>query len=234
MTDAEESETERLRRQVRAMGAVNEQLHAQLEGELGGGGASPDGGGDLLAPASRGPRSGANRRASETSAWIQQLERHAGGAPPILVRAASGRIYVVEGDHRREVRAGLLVPALERLLGEARAVHDRDLDQWPASAPVEVLEGPKGSPFVIVGGKRWPIRGLPLPHPVSAEVTELFPEGVELNVAATNVSRAQFERAVSGKYHLARARAVLRRHGALKGSATILRRVRGRLGKPAR
>jgi hypothetical protein len=162
----EESETERLRRQVRAMGAVNRQLHAQIEGGFVGdmAPASSDEG-DLLTPAGRGFRSGGSRRASEASAWIQQLERHAGGGQPVLVRASNGKTFVIEGEYRREVRAGLLVPALERLLGEARPVDDAQLASWSESAPVEVLEGPKGPPFVIVGGKSGKVSSSTSPRP---------------------------------------------------------------------
>ena len=106
-----------------------------------------------------------------------------------------------------------------------------ELGGWGESAPVEVLEGPKGSPFVIVGGKRWPVRGLPLPHPVSAELMQLFPEGVELNVAASNVSRTQFERAVTGRYHVDRVKALLRRQGTVTGARTLARKAGDKVRK---
>ncbi len=227
----DETEVERLRRQVRAMGAVNRQLHAQLEGGMGADITAGGGGDDLLAAGSRGYRSAGSRRASEAAAWVQQLERHTGGGQPFLVRGPNGSTYVVEGTFRREVRAGLLVPALERLLGEARPVGEGELGGWSESAPVEVLEGPKGSPFVIVGGKRWPVRGLPLPHPVSAELMQLFPEGVELNVAASNVSRTQFERAVTGRYHVDRVKALLRRQGTVTGARTLARKAGDKVRK---
>jgi hypothetical protein len=61
--------------------------------------------------------------------------------------------------------------------------------------PVEVLEGPSGPAFVIVGGTRCSLRGLPLPHPVSAEEMQRFPEGEGLDLATANVSRARYEEA---------------------------------------
>jgi hypothetical protein len=231
----QETEEQRLRRELRAMGAVNRQLQAQLEG----GGyvaissASTGEGGDLLAPTAGAFRAGNLRRGSDASRWIQQLERDAASGPPALVRASSGKAFVVEGNRRREVRAGLLIPALEQLLGEARPVDDGELDRWIESAPVEVLEGPRGAPFVIVGGKRWPLRGLPVPYPVGTEQMYLFPEGSELNVAATNVSRSRFQRAVTGRYQLERAREVMRRQGPVKGAAAIARRAVGRMKRGA-
>jgi hypothetical protein len=228
-----ETEEQRLRRELRAMSAVNRQLQAQLEGggyvgvSSGGAGA----GGDLLAPVGGAFGGGNPRRGAEASRWIQQLERDAASGQPTLVRASSGKTYVVEGSHRREVRAGILIPALEQLLSEARRVDDGELNGWIESAPVEVLEGPRGAPFVIVGGKRWPLRGLPVPYPVSTEQMYLFPEGPELNVAATNVSRSRFQRAVTGSYQLERVREVLRREGPMKGATAMARRAVRRVSR---
>jgi hypothetical protein len=66
---------------------------------------------------------------------------------------------------------------------------------------------------------------------VSAELTQLFPEGVELNVAATNVSRKQFERAVTGRYHVDRVRALFQRQGPVAGAKSVAKKAGDRLKK---
>ena len=61
---------------------------------------------------------------------------------------------------------------------------DRDVERWSLGPPVEVLEAGTGAAFLVVGGRRLPLRGLPLPYLVSTNDMLLFPEGQELNVAA--------------------------------------------------
>jgi hypothetical protein len=168
------------------------------------------------------------RRAAVASTWLEQLQFNMGRGQPFLVRGPDAS-YVIEGTYRRRVPSGLLASALEEVFGAARTASVDELERWGQSAPVEVLEGPMGAPFVVVGGRRLPIRGLPLPHPVSAEEMEQFPEGPELNLATANVARAQFASAVSGKYQLEQARGVLAREGPLRGTATLARRAGQRL-----
>ncbi|MGH9025398.1 MAG: hypothetical protein ACRDWD_04680 [Acidimicrobiia bacterium] len=164
------------------------------------------------------------RRDSEASAWLQQLDPKATGPEPYLVRGSGGGLFVIDSDRRRAVSSGLLAAALEQRLGKARVVDPEQLHQWQPGPPIEVLEGPKGPPFIIVGGRRRKVRGLPLPHPVGAAETERFREGPEIDVAGANVSRARFETAVSGKYHIERVRAVIAREGPVKGTGLLARR----------
>ena len=213
------SETEeRLRRQVRAMAAVNRQLQAQLEGG-GGHGWTPSAGqgnGDLLANTGTtvlGSSAAGARRAATASSWLEQLVVSDEGAKPFLVQRKNGRTYLVEGGYRREVRSGLVAAALEQKLGRRHAVKDAEFDRWTDGVPVEVLEGPQGPPFVVVGGRRLPLRGMPLPYPVSAEQLQPFPQGSELNVASANVSRAQFQQAMYGRYQVDRVRSAVARRG---------------------
>jgi hypothetical protein len=234
MSDEEVEELERLRRYARAMGAVNRQLQAQLEG--GGGrlvpGSGAAQGSDLLKSAD-GYYVGASaiglRRGSRAGAWLEQLYLNAGAGDPFLVRVPSGRTYVVEGQHRREIKSGLLAAALEQRFGAVREAEEEELQRWAEGAPVEVLEGPSGPAFVIVGGRRLPIRGIPLPYPVGADEMQLFPEGEELNVSAANVPRTRLEHALTGRLQVQRVRSVLAREGLLRSSATLARRGAGRL-----
>jgi hypothetical protein len=224
------SETEeRLQRQVRAMGAVNRQLQAQLEGAVGRTWtpSSGPGNGDLLTSpdvALSGERTASVRRASIASTWLEQLAVSVEGPKPFLVHAKNGRTFLIEGGYRREVRAGLLVAALERMLGRTHTVPDSEFDRWTDGVPVEVLEGAQGPPFVVVGGRRLPLRGLPLPHSVGAEQVQLFPRGPELNLAAANVSRMQFQQAMYGRYQMDRLRAAIARRGVLGTANEVGRR----------
>lgn len=236
MTEVE-SENERLRRHLRAMSAMNRQLQAQLAG--GGGLGTPGAGGvggDLLTGPGGyfgGAAAGSPRRVSVASAWLEQLQLQ-GTQEPTLVRRADGHAFVVEGERRREIKSGLLAAALEQSIGEAREVGPDELERWTEGAPVEVLEGPKGPAFVVVGCRRLPIRGLPLPHPVSADEMQMFPEGAEINVAAANVARSRFDGAVSGRYHLGRVQRVLQREGPVRGSVGLVKRAARRLRRAAR
>jgi hypothetical protein len=77
------------------------------------------------------------------------------------------------------------------------------------------MESGTGPAFLIIGGRRLPVRGVPLPYLVSTEDMLLFPEGEELNVA---LSRA------APQTHIARARRVLRNEGPARGAAKLLRK----------
>ncbi|HXH26064.1 MAG TPA: hypothetical protein VNI78_12485, partial [Vicinamibacterales bacterium] len=136
--------------------------------------------------------------------------------------------YVVEGGTRRQISSGIIAAALAHALGAPTEIAESDLERLAEGPPVEVLEGPKGPPFVVVGGRRMAVRGLPLPHPVLGEEAEQFPEGAEVNVAAANVARAYFEAARSGRYQLERFRTSIQRNGLVstlrKGARRITRR----------
>ena len=115
------------------------------------------------------------------------------GAPPDpaahLVSAPDGTVLVVEQGTARPVRSGLLLPALESVLGERRPISAEDLDGLREGPPVELLEGRSGSPFVVVGGRRLPVAGLPLPHPVERSPLDGLPEGPAIDASAAVVPR---------------------------------------------
>jgi hypothetical protein len=197
------SEEARLRRHLRALAAVNRQLQAQLEGSGRRAVALPASArtagpvdGDLVSHGAPAPAPLLSlRRGAHAGPWLEQLQLTAGASSPHLVRRAGRAIFLVEGTHRREVRSGILAAGLEQVLGEPRDVTDEELARFTVGVPVEVLEGPSGPAFVVVGGTRWSLRGLPLPHPVSADEMQLFPEGEGIDLATANVSRARYEEA---------------------------------------
>jgi hypothetical protein len=210
---SESARMQRLHRQLRAMSAVNRQLHAQLEGgAVRLPGASAAGGRGALTV----------RRATEGSVWLEHLHLQ-GSADPMLVRTPTKGSFVVEGTMRRTVKSGILFTALTRVLGEPREMSDVEIDRWSSGPPVEVLEAGTGPAFVVVGGRRLPLRGLPLPYLVSTADMLLFPEGEEINVAASrHVPQGP----------VARARAVIEREGAVKGSAKLVKQTARRATKP--
>jgi hypothetical protein len=221
----ETHEAERNRRHLRALSAVNRQLQAQLETGVRAvaGGPAPD---ELLgaAEADRGGWSTLTvRRATDGNEWLEQLQIY-GGGDPYLVRGTTKGVFLVEGMLRRQIKSGLLFAALARLLGEPSEVKDKAIDRWREGPPVEVMEGGTGPAFVVVGGRRLPIRGLPLPHLVGSQEMLLFPEGEELNIASSRGPT------LGGR--LSRGRKLVAREGPIKGSITLLRRMLARLRKP--
>jgi hypothetical protein len=204
----ESGELDRLRRQLRAQSVVNRQLYAQLE----------SGGVRVAAGASSqdGARKSLNvPRVTEGGSWLEQLQMH-GGGKPFLVQTPTQGSYVIDGDMRRQVKAGMLFAALASVIGAPRDVADEELQRWSPGPPVEVFESGSGPAFLVVGGRRLPLRGLPLPYLVSNEDMLLFPEGEELNVAAS-ARKPPPSRST-------RARAVLEQEGPLRGGAKLARK----------
>ena len=160
-----------LRRRLRAMAAVNSQLRGQLD------------------DTSRNVPEHALRRSQVARNWRFETER-----VPLdslqIIEDPSGAAYLVEAGHRRRIKAGLLLPPLERVVGPRRPVPARAVERLPEGPPLEVLEGPSGPPFLVLAGQRIPLRGLPVPHPVGIEVVATLPQGPELNVKPTLSNRA--------------------------------------------
>ncbi len=116
-------------------------------------------------------------------------------------------MFVIEGTLRRQIKSGLIFLALARVFGEPRQVRDSELDRLEEGPPVEILEGGTGPAFVVVGGRRWPIRGLPLPYLVSTREMLSVPEAEELNFAAALVLALHPDQARCDRSWRARARA---------------------------
>lgn len=200
MDAGESEELQRLRRELRAQSAVNRQQHAQLE-----------------AGAIRGVQ-----RLTPGSEWLEHLQLHRGG-DPTLVHAPTKGGYVVEGNIRRQVKAGMLFNALVGILGPPREIRDDELERWSEGPPVEVMESGSGPAFLVIGGRRLPLRGLPLSYFVTADQMLLFPEGEEINLnTARAVSRGK----------IARARTLIDRDGAVRGAAKLVRKAVRRARRP--
>jgi hypothetical protein len=212
MEQTSTEELERTRRQMRAMAAVNRELHSQLEGgtmRVARGAGAPEA--DLLGARGSTGEWSAHARRPAPATWLDQLELQ-GANDARIVRVAKRGVFVLEGTLRRQIKAGMLTIALARFLGEPRDVSAAELDRFEDGPPVEVIEGASGPPFVIVGGRRWPIRGLPLPYQVTNEEMHRFPEARELNIASVIATSAT---------RVLRARAVLKREGVVRGGTTL-------------
>lgn len=97
--------------------------------------------------------------------------------------------YLVDRGEAREIRSGLLAAALEELFGVATEIDANELAGLPKGRPVELMREVDGPPFVVVGGFRLPVRGLPMPKaPRPKNLLEL-PEGPVVDVAHANVPR---------------------------------------------
>lgn len=186
-------EVEHLSRQLRALGAMNNQLRGQLheaQARLDAA-TGPTAAREVdplhdppprPAPAGSGPR-----RAEVAEDWVADLAASKPATPGPLdasvVARADGVLYVLDRGRRRRLRSGLLAPALEDLLGPRRTVTEEELAAWDEGPPIEVLEGPTGSPFIVLAGWRLPVLRLPLPHPVADGPLEQLPEGPGLDAS---------------------------------------------------
>ena len=205
-------DVERLRRELRAMAAVNRQLQAQLEEPAG---------------------VRRERRWPLGVSWIEQLAS-LGASDPELVRQSDGAVFVVEGDRKRAVRSGILAAALEATIGPPRAAGDDEMNRLVEGVPVEMFETSSGAPFLVLGGKRYNLRGAPLTFPVENRHASGFAEADEVNVAAANVARRRFEDAMSGQAQINRARETLASKGAMGAAKAMARRVGSRAKRALR
>jgi hypothetical protein len=185
------------------MASVNRQLHAQL---------------DEPVSARR------ERRSNIGIGWIEQLGT-LGAGEARLARADDGAIFVIEGARRRPVRSGLLAAALEELLGPAIELTPAEIERLVESVPVEMFESSTGAPFVVIGGRRHGVRGVPLPYPVDNRHAAEFAEGPELNLAAANVARRKLEEATAPRYQFTRMRGSITSRGIVGTLSTATRRL---------
>jgi hypothetical protein len=176
--------------------------------------------------ASRAGRNGSAGRAATARRWMADLAVTSGEV--FLVRSSAGVMFVIERGRRRQVRSGLLAAALETMFDDHGTIADVDLEKHPIGDPVEVLECTGALPFVVIGGQRMHLRGLPSPYPVSADQVSLFAEGPAVDIAAANVPRSRLRRSVPPSLPERLLRS-LRRRGLTRTLAIIQRRARGAL-----
>jgi hypothetical protein len=203
---------ERLQRQLRAQAVVNRQLHAQLaevtaqlravqgndastvrvlwrgleaalpnkvarkverrvRGVLG---VSPP-------PPAR-PKRPVSSSGGPVAEWLDDLSTQPADRLELAITEDES-LYLLEGTQRRAVPRMLVGALLEGDLGPPRDLTNADLDAYDEGPPVEVLAASTGYPFVVMGGRRRPIRGYPVPFVIDEDDAERFQEGDPLRVA---------------------------------------------------
>ncbi len=173
-------------------------------------------------------QSAQRRPVGSASAWIAQLQRQGGAGKEIFVARTPQRgAFLIEGTMRRSIKAGILVPALVRLFGPVRELHESDISRFGEGPPVEVFEAPSGPAFLLVGGRRLPIRGLPLPYAVSQEEADAFRLGDEVNVSLGAIGIAAA--GTPGTSPVRRAKQIIAREGVVNGTATLARKAAARV-----
>ncbi len=117
---------------------------------------------------------------------------------PHLTRRSDGLVFLVDASGRRKVKSGLLAAALEEHLGPIKTDGDDAYGKASEVATIEILAGPNGIPFVVVGGKRLPVKGLPKVRVVEGAEVDRHPEGPAIDVARANVARSRLSPQASG------------------------------------
>jgi hypothetical protein len=135
-------------------------------------------------------RAAPSPRHAVATEWLRELADAGPPAQASLVRRSDGVVYLVEDQVARRVKSGVIAATLEKEFGRRRPITEEEAESFSDGAPVEVLVAASGVPFVISGGVRRPLRGLPVPYPVEdEEQLSEFAEGEALDVARANVSR---------------------------------------------
>ena len=153
------------------------------------------------------------RRADRGAGWLGELATKGRAASPHLVRDGNGRVHLVEGSSARPVASGILANALESSLGSPREITELEQAGYQPGVPVEVFETSDGQAFLVIGGERRRLKGLPLPHRVDDRALAALTSGTTIDVAAANVSRRRLSLALSWRFQLDRLRAAVRRRG---------------------
>ncbi len=178
------------------------------------------------------------RRPARANGWLGSLQPRSAsplaGPGPRLVCAPSGRVFLIENNTKRAVRSGMLSHILENEFGAIIEAQPSQLDAMPTAAPVELLEGPEGRPFLVIAGERRAVRGMPLPYPTGSSQMLRFPKGAPIDAGRSTVARRRFVASLTPAFHLARVRNALKRRGPFGMVIIVGRRSFGRVGRRMR
>lgn len=139
---------------------------------------------DLTDAASRptGRQAASRRRAERAVDWCAQTDRVVVDRPLSLVVDPDGTVFLLEDGRHRRVISRLLAAALEVRIGPPETASTGEEEGRVLGPPVVVFEGPVGGPFVVVGGVRHRVVGLPLPHPVGQGFVDSLTAGEPIDV----------------------------------------------------
>lgn len=197
MTD--EAEVDRLRRELRALAAVNRQLRAQLDGS------------SQRAIAPRESRTtGGPARARDPEGHGGFRSSVTGGGPGAVtveevevVRAPSGVVHLREGGTVRRIGSNVVAAALEEVFGLRRPATAEELGRYSPGPTIEVYVSEAGRPFLAVAGRRLPLEGLPVLRDAPPTLEAALDPGPTVNVGKAVVSRKLYSRAMRGQHQLA-------------------------------
>ena len=122
----------------------------------------------------KGHRTEQQRERERTGRWLAQLRNQRNLEPPRLVRSASGGIYLIDGQFKRHVPTWLVVRALEDLYGATEPAND-ELAAYEDGPPVGMIANADGHVYLIAGGQRHVVRGLPVPLAASTDQLDKIP-----------------------------------------------------------
>lgn len=214
-------EIERLRRELRAVAAVNRQLRSELDGSTQRAIAPPDG---------RAPSTQATRDPEGAGAFKSAIT---GGGPASsgvdrieVVQDPAGTVHLVEGSNVHRIGSNVIAAALEEVFGFRRPVTTDELSRYVPAPTIEVYCNEAGRTFVVVAGRRLPVEGLPVVRDAPPGLEATLDAGPKLNVNHSIVARSLYMRALRGQQQLAwiQQRA--------KSPRLVVQKVSGRLRRP--
>ena len=135
------------------------------------------------------------REQQRSNLMLAQLRGKGLEEQPQLFRLPSGKIYLIEAGMKRHVPSLLIVHALQRLF-ETVAASEHDLEAYEEGPPVDILSDETGHRYLIAGGMRYPVRGLPVPRPASSEHLTCFPEFNSTLDLAPGVNQSHGEKSI--------------------------------------
>lgn len=181
-----------------------------------------------------GNRPAIERRAEHGAAWLDELTSARAVGPPHLARRGDGRVFLIEGSTKRNVKSGIVAAALEQSLGRSRPTTDADLAAKRDGTPVEIFEDGDGQPFLVIGGEFRRARGVPFTYPVDSSSVGQLNRGADIDLARANVSRLRLQEAMSGQFQLDRIRSAVKHRGVVGTTKAVgkraMRAVRGTRG----
>ena len=214
-------EIERMRRELRAVAAVNRQLRSELDGSTQRAIAPPEG----RAPSTHGARDPEGAGAFKSSitgggpasSGVDRLE---------IVQDPAGTVFLVEGSNVHRIGSNVIAAALEEVFGFRRPVTTAELSRYVKAPTIEVYCNEAGRTFVVVAGRRMPVEGLPVVRDAPPGLEATLDAGPKLNVNHAIVARSLYTRALRGQQQLAwiQQRA--------KSPRLVVEKVSGRLRRP--